>query len=275
MVALEATRRDPGACGEGVELVEALVADEVAPTPPSPPPEGLIDEHGHRRRLARVEERLRAQWQAAIRDGRAPDAAPPRPAQVEDAIDRLLARHREPHRRYHTVSHLAAALATADDLLAEVDTADAAAVRLALFFHDAVYDPRAVPGANEAASAALAERELAELGVAPACVSAVSASIVATTDHRLPPDRSPTTAVVLDADLAILAADPGRYEAYVTGVRAEYAHIDDEGWRTGRAAVLTAFLDRPALFVTAPMQASEHRARANLAAELSVLRSRG
>ena len=59
----------------------------------------------------------------------------------------------------------------------------------------------------------------------------------------------------------------------MTGVRAEYAHVDDEGWRTGRAAVLAAFLDRPVIFVTAPMQASEHRARANLAAELSRLRA--
>jgi len=220
-----------------------------------------------------VEERLRAQWQAAIRDGRAPGAGVPPPGQVEDALDRLLARHREPHRRYHTVSHVAAVLDTAEDLLAEVDGADAAAVRLALFFHDAVYAPQAPAGANEAASAALAERELALLGVGTGCAGATSAAIAATADHRLPPDRSPTTAVVLDADLAILAAEPARYEAYVTGVRAEYAHVDDEGWRAGRAAVLTAFLDRPVIFVTAPMHASEHRARANLAAELSRLRA--
>ena len=192
-----------------------------------------------------MEERLRAQWQAAIRDGHAPEAVAPRPQQVEDALDRLLARHREPHRRYHTVTHVAAALDTAEDLLAQVDGADGAAVRLALCFHDAIYDPQAAAGA----------------------------AIMATADHRLPPDRSPTTAVVLDADLAILAAEPARYEAYVIGVRAEYAHVDDEGWRTGRAAVLAAFLDRPVIFVTAPMRASEHRARANLAAELSRLRA--
>jgi predicted metal-dependent HD superfamily phosphohydrolase len=220
-----------------------------------------------------VEERLRAQWQAAIRDGRAPEAGAPRLGHVEDALDRLLARHREPHRQYHTVTHVAAALDTAEDLLAEVDGADAAAVRLALFFHDAVYDPRAAPGANEAASAALAERELAELGVGATCAGAASAAILATVDHRLPPDPSPTTALVLDADLAILAAEPARYEAYATGVRAEYAHVDDEAWRTGRAAVLAAFLDRPVIFVTAPMRAREHRARANLSAELSGLRA--
>ena len=219
-----------------------------------------------------MEERLRAQWQAAVRDGRSPEAAAPRPAQVDDALDRLLARHREPHRHYHTVTHVAAALATADDLLAEVDGVDAAAARLALFFHDAVYDPQAAAGANEAASAALAERTLPDLGVGAGCVAAASAAILATADHRLPPDGSPTTAVVLDADLAILAAEPARYEAYVAGVRAEYPHVDDEAWRTGRTAVLTAFLDRPALFATAPMQAHERRARANLSAERSRLR---
>ena len=146
-------------------------------------------------------------------------------------------------------------------------------MRLALFFHDAIYDPQAAPGVNESASAALAERELAELSVGAACAGAASTAIAATADHRLPPDRSPTTAVVLDADLAILAAEPARYEAYVTGVRAEYAHVDDGSWRTGRAAVLAAFLERPVIFVTAPMQASEHRARANLSAELSRLRA--
>ncbi len=222
-----------------------------------------------------MEERLRAQWQAAIRDGHAPETGAPRPGQVEDALDRLLARHREPHRRYHTVTHVAAVLDTAEDLLAEIDGADAAAIRLALFFHDAVYDPQAVPGANEAASAALAGRELALLGVGTGCAGAAGAAIMATADHRLPPDRSPTTAVVLDADLAILAAEPARYEAYVAGVRAEYAYVDDEGWRAGRAAVIAAFLDRPVIFVTAPMHASEHRARANLSAELSRLRARG
>lgn len=222
-----------------------------------------------------MEEWLRAHWQAAIHDGRSPDAAPPRPAKVEDTLDRLLARHREPHRHYHTASHVAATLATADDLLAEVEGADGAAVRLALFFHDAVYDPRAAPGANETASAALAQRELAALGVGTGCVDAARAAILATAEHLLPLDASPTTAVVLDADLSILAAEPARYEAYATGVRAEYAHVDDAAWQTGRAAVLAAFLARRSIFMTAPMQPREPRARANLSAELSRLRAAG
>ena len=74
-----------------------------------------------------------------------------------------------------------------------------------------------------------------------------------------------------DADLAVLAADPATYTAYAIGVRAEYAHIDEAGWRTGRAAVLRAFLARPVLFHTAAMAGRDAAARANLTAELASL----
>jgi len=219
-----------------------------------------------------VEERLRAQWLAAVRDGHDPTAPVPRPTRVDDELDRLLARHREPHRRYHTATHVSEALATAEELLAAVEGPDPSAVRLALFFHDAIYDARAGGGANEAASAALAERTLPALGLSPACVEAVGAAILATAEHRLPVGGGATTAVVLDADLAILGAEPARYQAYLNGVRAEYAHVEQEMWRIGRAAVLEAFLGRTAIYLTPPMRAHEGRARANLAAELAGLR---
>jgi predicted metal-dependent HD superfamily phosphohydrolase len=166
--------------------------------------------------------------------------------------------------------------------MGQVTVADPEAVRLALFFHDAVYDPRS--DTNEAASAALARAVLAELEVPSDRVDAV-ANLVMATRHQEPApattDRGTSdrgtatvdsdTAVVLDADLAILAAEPSRYQSYATGVRAEYAHVDDVSWRAGRATVLRAFLERPAIYLTAPMRRQEHRARANLAAELSSL----
>ena len=40
---------------------------------------------------------------------------------------------------------------------------------------------------------------------------------------------------MVDADLAVLGSEPAAYQAYVTGVRAEYGQLDDEQWRTGRA----------------------------------------
>lgn len=95
----------------------------------------------------------------------------------------LVRRYSEPHRRYHTVEHLAAMLAVIDDLAA--DAADLDAVRYAAFFHDAVYAMDG--GDNEEASARLAETTLPAMGVAPETVAEVaawSASPAVTTPTR-------------------------------------------------------------------------------------------
>src|SRR5690606_39054695 len=47
VVEVERARRELGACGEGVELVERGVADEVAPEPAVAGPHRGVDEHGH------------------------------------------------------------------------------------------------------------------------------------------------------------------------------------------------------------------------------------
>jgi predicted metal-dependent HD superfamily phosphohydrolase len=87
-------------------------------------------------------------------------------------------------------------------------------------------------------------------------------------------DNDADTDMLLDADLAILGADSAAYQAYVNGVRAEYAHVDDDQWRAGRTVVLQRFLQRPRLFITEFMHTTyQHRARANIEAELAALRA--
>ena len=61
--------------------------------------------------------------------------------------DDLLARYAEQHRHYHDQQHLAEVLQTIDELAEYADDADT--VRLAAWFHDAIYDPQAGPGENE------------------------------------------------------------------------------------------------------------------------------
>jgi predicted metal-dependent HD superfamily phosphohydrolase len=78
--------------------------------------------------------------------------------------------------------------------------------------------------------------------------------------------------MLADADLAVLGAEPAVYQAYVVGVRAEYGHLDDATWRTGRSAVLGSFLERDVIYLTPAMRPHEPRARANLAAERASLR---
>jgi predicted metal-dependent HD superfamily phosphohydrolase len=184
-------------------------------------------------------------------------------------LDRLLARHREKHRRYHTATHVAWVIRHVDELAAVESVEHLDEVIAAAFYHDAVYEP-AYP-ANERASARLARRDLASVGWGAGAVDRVG-SMIEATEHGASSGGPATgdTAILLDADLAILGADPAGYSTYVAGVRAEYRHLSDDDWRNGRAAVLQGFLDRPTIYLTATgHERWEARARANLAAELA------
>ncbi|MCB0980316.1 MAG: hypothetical protein H6513_00670 [Acidimicrobiaceae bacterium] len=191
------------------------------------------------------------------------------------ALEALLAHLREPHRRYHTAVHVMWVLRHVEATLRAPTTptvVDPDALRWAALYHDAIYLPERSD--NEARSAALAVAAAADIGWPADRRDTVHRLILATATHTLPGDGQvdAATAVLLDADLAILGAEPAEYAAYVRGVRQEYAHVDDAGWRAGRAAVLRGFLAQPVLYRTAHMRAErEHRARANLAAELAVL----
>ena len=78
--------------------------------------------------------------------------------------------------------------------------------------------------------------------------------------------------MLCDADLAILAAAPERYAEYIADVRREYAHVPDDLFRPGRAAVLGDLLAKPTLFHTAYARREwEARARANVERELASL----
>ena len=185
------------------------------------------------------------------------------PAEVRRTGTSLVARYAEPHRRYHTVSHLRAVLGHLFVDLAD----DPVSVSLAAWYHDAVYDPRAGAGINEAASAELAVAELARLGAPRTTQAAVARLIGLTVDHRSAPDDR-DGAVVCDADLAILGADEDAYARYCAAVREEFGWLNADEWRVGRSAVLARLLDRPRLYGTARGRARwERRARANLAGE--------
>jgi predicted metal-dependent HD superfamily phosphohydrolase len=176
----------------------------------------------------------------------------------------VVARYREHHRSYHGVRHLAHVVGDVMAQLLEVPVEDPGAIVAAAFFHDVVYDPRS--STNEADSAALARRTLDSW--APERLDEVERLILATRTHDA---TDAAASVLLDADLAVLGAEPSVYEAYRRGVRAEYAHVHHDNWRSGRAAVLQSFLDRPRIFHTAAFASREARARANLLAELTSL----
>lgn len=191
------------------------------------------------------------------------------PEVIARAGDAVLACYAEPHRRYHTLEHLAEVLAMVGDL---VDLArEPAAVELAAWFHDAIYDPRAGPGVNEDASAHSAAEVLSEVGVPEAVIAHIRRLIAITATHSVERDDI-DAAVLSDADLWILAAPRSRYGRYARDVRAEYGWLGDEMWVKGRSAVLAGFIDRKRLFATDRAHvALTAGARGNMTWELATL----
>ncbi|MFB7086824.1 hypothetical protein [Streptomyces sp. NPDC056296] len=212
---------------------------------------------------------LRSRFARALAGTTAPGAASagapgPDPAPY---ADNLLARWQEPQRRYHTLAHLAAVLDHIDVLEEYADDADV--VRLAAWFHDAVYLPDR--SENEERSARLAERALPEAGV-PAERTAEVARLVRLTVGHDPAGDDRDGQVLCDADLAILAAPPSGYAAYTAAVREEYHFVPNDAFREGRAAVLRQLLDLPRLFHTPHGRREwEATARHNLTGELEML----
>ncbi|MFI9777759.1 hypothetical protein ACIHCV_24105 [Streptomyces sp. NPDC051956] len=207
---------------------------------------------------------LRKAWAETLATAQRTTATPTTP---DAYADDLLARWSEPQRRYHTTTHLKAVLDHIDVLEDHAD--DPALVRLAAWFHDAVYLPER--STNEDRSARLAERALSEVGLTDQQIDEVSRLVLLTVTHD-PDEDDHNGEVLCDADLAILAAAPDAYAAYAAAVREEYGFVPDEPFREGRAAVLHQLLALPRLFRT-PYGAAhwEEPARENLTAELDLL----
>jgi predicted metal-dependent HD superfamily phosphohydrolase len=143
-------------------------------------------------------------------------------------------------------------------------------VRLAAWYHDVAYDPQRSD--NEEVSAARARIGLLGL-VDDATVAEVARLVLLTAGHDAQPDDA-NGAVLCDADLAVLASPPAAYAGYASAVREEYGHLSDAAFTAGRIAVVEHLLGLPALFRTPAAQQWTAAARANLAAELSLLRAR-
>ena len=175
----------------------------------------------------------------------APDLASVPPALLAE----LRRRHAEPGRAYHNWSHIRALLALHAEVRDKLH--DPQAVLFAILFHDAVYDP--TWGDNEERSAKLLRADASAL-LSPATL-ARAAALIAATKHHMLPDAADAAARAdaarfLDMDLSILGADEQRFDAYEQQVRAEYAHVPDDAFRAGRAAVLRSFADRDQLYLS-------------------------
>ncbi|MBW8846678.1 MAG: N-methyl-D-aspartate receptor NMDAR2C subunit [Burkholderiales bacterium] len=180
----------------------------------------------------------------------------------------LLARYAEPHRAYHTQQHLAECLA----LFAEVRrlAEHPAEIEVALWFHDAIYDVHRHD--NETLSADWARTGLRDAGAAAKVAERVAALVLATR-HSVAA-ATPDEQLLVDVDLAIFGAAPGRFAEYEAQIRVEYAHVPRLLFNEKRRQILAGFLARPVIYGTAALRARfEAAARRNLAMAIGDLKA--
>ena len=169
-----------------------------------------------------------------------------------------------PGRHYHTLGHI-------ENLLNRVEAhslQDPMVVALAVWFHDAVYDP--LRADNEAQSAEWALNFLRETSLEPARRERVADLIRRTQDHTQPqPPDDADLLLFLDADLSILGAPETAYWEYARQIRREYRLVPEDVYRPGRRKVLAKLLAAPVLFhMPALHEELDAAARRNLQAEL-------
>lgn len=208
-----------------------------------------------------TEEELEAAWRELARRAGVTDGS------VEAIFQDLCRRYSEPGRAYHNLGHIAAMLNTVSDFGSTVH--DDAALRLAIWFHDAVYDSRRVD--NEEQSAVYAADLLSRAGASLPLLPAVERLILATKTHQAPPDDTDCQ-LLLDADLAVLGSSAADYDRYAQAIREEYAWVPEDDYCAGRRRVLEGFLERERLYYTARLfEQREQAARANLRREIEWL----
>lgn len=173
-------------------------------------------------------------------------------------LNRLIAAYSEKQRAYHTVQHIYECLNLLESIRSELN--DAHAVALALWFHDAIYDPKAKD--NELKSAELFEQYMAQY-LPVNTVQKIKRWILATQKHALTNETD--LQFLLDIDLSILAATPERFIQYEQQIQKEYAWVDPEVYLIKRKEVLVHFYQSEPLYQTTYFQKNfELNAKQNL-----------
>lgn len=173
----------------------------------------------------------------------------------------------EPHRHYHTIRHI-------DSCLKHMDTIQFnnsnRAIELAIWFHDAIYNP--LRKNNEEKSAELAAYWLKELAEPDEVIEAVKHFIILT-KHPSEPNTIDEK-YLLDIDLSILGAEPTTYLKYESWVRDEYNHIPNFIYSRGRKKLLRSFLQQKRIYKTEKFHnLFEHQAKSNI--QLAIIKLGG
>lgn len=164
------------------------------------------------------------------------------PIVPSETLEELLNAYSSSDRYYHNLTHIQDCLSIFDETRSLATFPEA--VELAIWFHDAVYDPKRSD--NEERSAAWAKSAIAHSGLSSDLAEYVSCLILATRHHVAVNDRD--TQLLVDIDLSILGREPEIFWQYETNIRKEYAWVPEDLFRQKRISILHSFLERSHIY---------------------------
>lgn len=185
---------------------------------------------------------------------------------TESLYSYLVAQYGDPARYYHSLDHIEALLNGARDLRSRFEHWNA--VRLAIVFHDVIYDVSKFDNEHQSA---LKLAELLEDAIPPEDLLRAQRTIEATQRHE--ETTWGDTNLMIDLDMGVLGQPWPVYERYMQGVRAEYEPIyGDEVYTQGRIALfLEPTLAKSQIYLTPEFRALDDPAKVNLSRELELL----
>ena len=186
--------------------------------------------------------------------------------ETKETFEALIQAYSEPHRYYHTLVHIEAMLHHFDNASSLAQYPEE--VALAIWFHDAIYDPHSA--SNELDSAEWAARFMCANSATSDFIARVHQLIMATLhDSDI---ESPDGKLLVDIDLSILGASAHVYDEFESNVRKEYAWVPESLFKEKRKAILQSFEQRNPLYQTEYFRDKlEAQAKTNLARTIALL----
>jgi len=180
---------------------------------------------------------------------------------AEAQFEKLAQAHETPPRAYHNLNHIEACLKELDEVRALAEHPNE--VELAIWFHDAIFDPKARD--NELQSAGLAAEILSALGASSERIENVQVLILATRHDPSIPLDTRDEKLLADIDLAILGKPPEIFDGYERQIREEYSWVPWDVYCEKRGHALKAFHARTRIYFTPEFQDRyDQQARRNL-----------
>lgn len=172
---------------------------------------------------------------------------------------KIIEDYSNPRRKYHTLEHIYHCLKEFDEVRSLAENSDA--LEIAIWFHDAIYQPGS--NDNEEKSEELASRYLELMALPDKFKRQVKRLILATKHNYIPEDTD--SRLIVDIDLSSLGLPNEEFKKRTEKIRAEYEDYSNEEFRQGSYDFAKSLLSRGGIYLTPQFKTKyERQARKNL-----------